>query len=301
MRGEHAADAFGEIHVAGLGRPRADELRAEHGRADSLQRAGDPSGLRVNCTAEASARNSRCRETAALMRLPKNMPTKPSTMNTRPMSSRYSDAVVLARPAAAAEAGDAQQLAADQAHQQDAVQHADQPQVEPHVAVEDVAELVGDDALQLVARELLGTAARDADDGVAGREAGGERVDALLLVEQKHGRHGHAGGEGHFLDDVQQPALDGIGRVRINAPAAEPLGDDGAAAGQLSDLEQAAAADERKRPDARRRAAPRCGIVRRLSAAPSAIAVATNVVPTMPITASTNITTSHFVLRRATA
>ena len=35
------ANAFGEIHVAGLGRARADELRAEHGRADSLQCAGD--------------------------------------------------------------------------------------------------------------------------------------------------------------------------------------------------------------------------------------------------------------------
>ena len=101
------------------------------------------------------------------------------------------------------------QLAADQAHQQDAVQHADQPQVEPHVAVEDVAELVGDDALQLVARELLGAAARDADHRVAGREAGREGVDALLLVQQEHGRHRHAGGEGHFLDDVQQPPLDG--------------------------------------------------------------------------------------------
>ena len=33
--------------------------------------------------------------------------------------------------------------------------------------------------------------------------------------------------------------------------------------------------------------------------APTAIAVTTNVVPTMPTTASTNITTSHFVLRRA--
>ena len=52
-----------------------------------------------------------------------------------------------------------------------AVQHADQPQIEPHVAVENVAELVGDDALQLVARELLGTAARDADHGVARRDS----------------------------------------------------------------------------------------------------------------------------------
>ena len=38
-----------------------------------------PSGLRVNCTAEASARNSRCRETAALIRFAKNTPTYPIT------------------------------------------------------------------------------------------------------------------------------------------------------------------------------------------------------------------------------
>ena len=48
-----------------------------------------PSGLRVNCTAEASARYSRCRETAALMRLPNNRPKKPTTMNARPISNRY--------------------------------------------------------------------------------------------------------------------------------------------------------------------------------------------------------------------
>ena len=33
-----------------------------------------PSALRVNCTDAASARNSRCREMAALMRRPKNSP-----------------------------------------------------------------------------------------------------------------------------------------------------------------------------------------------------------------------------------
>ena len=98
--------------------------------------------------------------------------------------------------------------------------HADQPHVEPHVAVEDVAELVGDDALQLVAGELLGAAAGDADDRVAGRIAGGEGVDARLVVQQEHGRHRHAGGERHFLDDVQQPALDRVGRVGKHAPAA---------------------------------------------------------------------------------
>ena len=33
-----------------------------------------PSGSRVNCTAEASARNSRCRETALLINCPKKTP-----------------------------------------------------------------------------------------------------------------------------------------------------------------------------------------------------------------------------------
>ena len=60
------------------------------------------------------------------------------------------------------------------------MQQADQPDVQPHVAVEDVAELVGDDALQLVAGELLGAAAGDRHHRVAGRVAGGEGVDRLL-------------------------------------------------------------------------------------------------------------------------
>ena len=48
-----------------------------------------PSGLRVNCTAEASARNSRCRETAALIMLPISEPIAPRMMIARPTSSRY--------------------------------------------------------------------------------------------------------------------------------------------------------------------------------------------------------------------
>jgi hypothetical protein len=38
-----------------------------------------PFGLRVNCTADASARYSRCRETAAWISRPKNTPTYPIT------------------------------------------------------------------------------------------------------------------------------------------------------------------------------------------------------------------------------
>ena len=47
-----------------------------------------PSGLRVNCTAEASARNSRWRLTAAWMSRPKKTPTQPRSTSTRPSKGR---------------------------------------------------------------------------------------------------------------------------------------------------------------------------------------------------------------------
>jgi hypothetical protein len=90
-----------------------------------------------------------------------------------------------------------------------------EPEVQPHVAVQDVAEFVADDTLQFVAREQLHAAARDGDGGVAGLVAGGEGVDAVLLVHDIDLRHRHAGGDGHFLDDVEQLAFVGIGRVRV--------------------------------------------------------------------------------------
>ena len=43
-----------------------------------------PSGLRVNCTADESARYSRCRDTALLMRLPMRMPKPPAAMMPSP-------------------------------------------------------------------------------------------------------------------------------------------------------------------------------------------------------------------------
>src|SRR5207253_39259 len=49
---------------------------------------------------------------------------------------------------------------ADRADGDDAREHADHADVEPHVAVQDVAELVADHPLQLVARQALERAAR---------------------------------------------------------------------------------------------------------------------------------------------
>jgi hypothetical protein len=94
-----------------------------------------------------------------------------------------------------------------------------EPQIEPHVAVENVAELVADDALQFVARQKFHAAARDGDGRVAGFVAGGEGVDAVLVVHDINLRHGHAGRDGHFLDDVEQLAFVGVGRVRLTSRA----------------------------------------------------------------------------------
>ena len=55
---------------------------------------------------------------------------------------------------------------ADQAEQQNAGEQADQPHVDAHVAVEDVAELVPDHALQFVAVELVQRPAGHRDRGV---------------------------------------------------------------------------------------------------------------------------------------
>ncbi len=136
---------------------------------------------------------------------------------------------------------------AGQADQQDAVQHADQSKVQSHVSVEDVTELVRDDPLELVAVEVLDTAPRDADDGVARRVSRGEGIDPVFVLEQIHRRHRRAGGDGHLLDDVEDLPLVGIGGlVRERAPA-HHLGHAVAAPGQRGDPVQAAAADQGQR------------------------------------------------------
>ncbi len=45
-----------------------------------------PSGFLVYCTADASARNSRCRETADWINRPKNVPMKPTAIMASPTS-----------------------------------------------------------------------------------------------------------------------------------------------------------------------------------------------------------------------
>ena len=123
------------------------------------------------------------------------------------------------------------------------MQQAHEADVHAHVAVQDVAELVADHALQLVARELVERAAGDGDGGVAGRQPGGEGVEPRLVLEHVDGGHRDAGGDGHLLDDIEQLALAQVGGLRVDRAPAGALGDGGSAVPHLRPLEERRQAD----------------------------------------------------------
>ncbi len=134
-------------------------------------------------------------------------------------------AAALAAHAHAAPAEATEDAAADQADHENAKHDGRQLHVQPHVAIQDVAEFVRDHSLQLVAAQLLHRAAGDGHHGIAGREAGGEGIEAGFIIEHVDGGDGHPRGDGHLLDHVEQAALLQIDRVRFEAPAADAFGD----------------------------------------------------------------------------
>ena len=83
-----------------------------------------------------------------------------------------------------------------------------------------MAELVTNDALQFVAREHLDAAARHADGGIASRVAGSEGVDATLIFQNVNLRHRHTGGDGHFLNNIEQLAFVRVDGVLTDEPTA---------------------------------------------------------------------------------
>jgi hypothetical protein len=129
------------------------------------------------------------------------------------------------------------------------VQQPDQPDVQPHVAVEDVAELVRDDPLQFVARQPLGGPARHADHGVAGVKPA---ANALIPGSCSSRYTGGVGvPEAIAISSTTFRSCCSVGSVvsGVEQPPAELLGDDLAAAAQLGDLEEASAADHDERAD----------------------------------------------------
>ena len=154
--------------------------------------------------------------------------------------------IVFAAAAGARErwSDEAEHDVADHADRHDSRDHRRCARVDAGVAVEDVAVFVRDHALQLVAREQVDAAARDADHRARRIGSGGKRVDRVV-VEQIHRRHGHARCDRHFFDDIQKLAFLGIARGRIDRASAEHLCDFRAALRKLRELDQRGDADHR--------------------------------------------------------
>ena len=134
------------------------------------------------------------------------------------------------------------QPADDRDHQQ-AEDRTHELDVQAHVAVENVGELVPDHALQFVAVQMIERALGDGDAGIARRMPRGKRIDGRLLLQHIDLRHGHARGDGHLLNDIAQPLARRVGGVAFDPYAAQRLGHDRAAAAQLCGLEQARQTD----------------------------------------------------------
>ncbi len=144
-------------------------------------------------------------------------------------------------------AGPAQHHTADQAEHHDAEQHAHEPDIQAHVTIEDVAELVPDDALQFVAVQCLQRAARYGNGRITRLVTRRKRIDAALLLEYVNLRHGRARGDRHFLDDVTQPAAQWILHVGGHGHAAQGNRNAAAARRQNRSLVQGRTRDQERR------------------------------------------------------
>jgi hypothetical protein len=121
-----------------------------------------------------------------------------------------------------------------------------EPHVDLHVAVEDVAELVTDDGLQLISIQVVERALRDRDGRFVRRVSGRERIDALLVRKHEHLGLAHARGDRHLFHDVDQALAREIVVLVVDLDAAERARDHRAARAQLRALVPAGAEDDRE-------------------------------------------------------
>jgi hypothetical protein len=151
VRGEQPreSDAVAEQHVAGfLGIGAIVELRAFRDAADLLQCAGQALGLAGELHRRRVGQRFPRAAHAGLDHASEEQPDVADEH--RDQRSEQDRGGTLAVATAAAELQDP---AADDRQHQDPEQDAHQPDVQAHVAIEDVAELVRDDALEFVAIE----------------------------------------------------------------------------------------------------------------------------------------------------
>ena len=92
---------------------------------------------------------------------------------------------------------------------------------------------MGHYSLDFLSVEIFEAPTGDGHHGVARLVAGGEGVDARLVIHDVDRRNGDARGQGHLFHDVQQSAFVEVVGLRIDDPAAEHRGDLLASGGKL--------------------------------------------------------------------
>ena len=131
--------------------------------------------------------------------------------------------------------------------EQDPGQDAHQADVEPHVAVENVAEFVGHHALQFIAIQPLDAAPAHCHRRVIDGIAGGEGVDSSLILQDVDVGDRHSGGDGHFLHDIRVFLFGEIACSVGHLDAPHHLGNRRSPGRQAGDLDQAGQAAGQKR------------------------------------------------------
>src|ERR1035437_4595670 len=244
MRGheveQRIAEAVAKKHMAHIRRVGGFQFGTVTVTSDFLQRAGKSAGIARELNGRGVGQKFALAADGGL--------NQPPEKNANATDDQQGNAEKWQRifVAAVAAAG-VKQNSPDGGEAQNAKNNSQQPEVEPHVAIQNMAEFVADDALQFVARQHLDAAARDADGRVARRMAGGKSVYAFLAIQNVDLRHRHAGGDGHFLDDVEQFAFVRVRRALAHEPSAHLPGHDPAAAGKLAAFPRAPQKNNRQR------------------------------------------------------
>ena len=99
---------------------------------------------------------------------------------------------------------------------------ADQPGIETDIAVDDVRNLVGHDALKLFAGQSLERAPTGDYHRAIAIESGGQGIDRRFVFEHESTRHADASRNRELLEQILQPPMqriiDGIDRYGAQAP-----------------------------------------------------------------------------------
>ena len=115
--------------------------------------------------------------------------------------------------ATTAEAAVFQNFAPDQAHHQDAEQHPDQADVQAHVAIENMTELMRDHALQLIPIEPVQRAPGHRHHRIRWREPRRKGIDGSFVLQHVELGYWHAGGNRNFFHHIAQPPQRRVGGV----------------------------------------------------------------------------------------